>query len=107
MAETLKPIEVSDDEMALDAIAEVPPGGHHFGTQHTLERYETAFYAPLVSDRMNFERWQESGKPDAARRANGIWKHFVESYEQPGIDPAIDEQLIAYAEMRKAEITAH
>jgi trimethylamine--corrinoid protein Co-methyltransferase len=106
MAETLKPIEVSEDELALDAIAEVPPGGHHFGTTHTLERYETAFYAPLVSDRTNFESWQDNGERDATKRANGIWKQLVESYVQPAIDPAIDEQLIAYAEKRKAEIAA-
>jgi trimethylamine--corrinoid protein Co-methyltransferase len=106
MAETLRPIEVNEEEMALEAIDEVPPGGHHFGTAHTLERYETAFYAPLVSDRMNFEAWQENGEQDAAMRANGIWKRLVETYEQPDVDPAIDEQLIAYAAKRRAEITA-
>jgi trimethylamine--corrinoid protein Co-methyltransferase len=106
MAEALKPIEVTEDELALDAIDEVPPGGHHFGTTHTLERYETAFYAPLVSDRMNFESWQESGEPDAARRANRIWKKLIDTYEKPDIDPAIEEALIAYADKRRAEIAA-
>ena len=43
MAETMQPIIVDSDELALEAIAEVPPGGHHFGTAHTLERYTTAF----------------------------------------------------------------
>ena len=61
IAETLKPIAVNDDELALDAIDEVPPGGHHFGTAHTLERYESAFYAPMLSSRQNFEVWQEQG----------------------------------------------
>jgi len=107
MAEVLRPIEVSEDELALDAIAEVPPGGHHFGTAHTLERYESAFYAPLVSDRTNFETWQERGEPDTARRANDIWKNLVRNYERPGTDQAIDEQLIAYADKRKAEIAAN
>ena len=37
-AEYLRPIAFSDDELALDAIAEVGPGGHHFGTAHTLQR---------------------------------------------------------------------
>ena len=106
MAEMMRPIDVSDEEMALDAIAEVPPGGHHFGTTHTLERYETAFYSPLVSDRTNFEAWQENGEKDAAARANGIWKRLVQTYEQPAIDPAIEEQLVAYAEKRKAAIAA-
>ncbi|NIR99342.1 MAG: methyltransferase, partial [Gammaproteobacteria bacterium] len=58
MAEYLKPLEVNDRALGLDTIAEVPPGGHFFGTRHTLDRYEDAFYAPLLSDGSNFETWQ-------------------------------------------------
>jgi trimethylamine--corrinoid protein Co-methyltransferase len=105
MAEYLRPIELSDDELALDAIAEVEPGGHHFGTAHTLERYESAFYAPIVSSRENFESWQEAGSNDAAVRANGIWKQLLNEYQQPPLDPAIDDALVDYVERRKQEIT--
>lgn len=107
MAETLKPIVVNDDELALSAIAEVPPGGHHFGTAHTLERYETAFYTPLVSNRQNFEAWQESGSVDTAQRANAIWKQLLAEYEKPDIDPAIEEALTSYADKRKEAIAKH
>ena len=103
MAEYLRPIEISDDELALDAIAEVGPGGHHFGTAHTLQRYESAFYAPLVSSRENFESWQEAGSTDAAMRANAIWKQMLKDYEQPPLDAAIDEALVDYVERRKQE----
>jgi trimethylamine--corrinoid protein Co-methyltransferase len=104
MAETLKPIVVNDDELALATIAEVPPGGHHFGTAHTLERYETAFYAPLLSDRQNFEAWQDGGSVDTAQRANKIWKQLLAEYEKPAIDPATEEALQSYADKRKEEI---
>ncbi|RZV35097.1 MAG: methyltransferase [Chromatiales bacterium] len=103
MAEYLRPIELSDDELALDAIAEVGPGGHHFGTAHTLARYETAFYAPLISSRENFESWQEAGSADAATRANATWKQMLQDYEQPPLDAAIDEALVDYVERRKQE----
>jgi trimethylamine--corrinoid protein Co-methyltransferase len=104
MAEYLRPIEFSDDELALDAIAEVGPGGHHFGTAHTLQRYESAFYEPIVSSRVNFESWQEAGSEDAAMRANTIWKQMLRDYEQPPLDAAIDEALVDYVERRKQEI---
>ncbi|MDZ7645663.1 MAG: trimethylamine methyltransferase family protein [Woeseiaceae bacterium] len=104
MTEWMKPILCNDDEMALDAIAGVPPGGHHFGTEHTLARYEHAFYAPILSDRQNFEVWQEGGSMDAAVRANAIWKKLLAEYQKPGIDPAIEEALVAYVEKRKKEI---
>ena len=106
MAEYLRPIEVSDDELALDAIAEVSPGGHHFGTSHTLERYESAFYTPMLSNRQNFEAWQESGSIDISARANTIWKQLLREYEQPPLDPAIDEALVEYVSKRKQTIMA-
>ena len=103
MAETLLPIEVNTDTLGLDAMAEAGPGGHFFGTAHTLERYETAFYEPMVSDWRNFESWEEAGSADATQRANGIWKQMLKDYKQPPLDPAIDEELKAFIARRKEE----
>ncbi len=102
MAEYLRPIEVSEETIALDAIAEAGPGGHFFGVAHTLSRYETAFYQPFLSDQRNFETWAESGSPDAQSRANAIWKQLLRDYEQPPLDPAVDEALADYVNRRKA-----
>ena len=106
IAEYLRPIEVDDDELAVEAIAEVGPGGHHFGTAHTLARYEHAFYTPLVSTRQNFESWQEAGSRDIAARANQTWKQLLNEYQQPALDPAIDEALVAYADQRRPTLLA-
>jgi trimethylamine--corrinoid protein Co-methyltransferase len=106
MVEYMRPIEVSDDDLALDAIAEVGPGGHHFGTSHTLERYESAFYSPIISNRQNFEAWQEAGSIDSAARANAIWKQLLQEYEQPALDPAIDDALVDYVSRRKLELAS-
>ncbi len=106
MAEYLRPIEVSEDELALNAIAEVGPGGHHFGTSHTLDRYESAFYTPILLNRQNFESWQESGSIDISARANMIWKQLLREYEQPPLDPSIDEALVEYVSKRKQALMA-
>jgi trimethylamine--corrinoid protein Co-methyltransferase len=106
MAEYLRPIDVNDDELAVDAIAEVGPGGHHFGTSHTLARYETAFYAPMLADRRNFESWQEAGSRDIATRANATWKQMLNEYVQPALDPAVDEALVSYADQRRPVLMA-
>jgi trimethylamine--corrinoid protein Co-methyltransferase len=82
----------------------VGPGGHHFDTAHTLERYGSAFYEPLVSIRQGFENWQESGRQDAAQRAHLKWKELLAGYQQPPLDPGIDEALREYVERRKREI---
>jgi trimethylamine--corrinoid protein Co-methyltransferase len=101
MAETLRPIEVNEDTLAVEAIAEVGPAGHFFGAAHTLARYETAFYTPLLSDWRNFKSWEEAGSPDALKRANALWKRLLQEYTQPPLDPAIDEALAAYVRRRK------
>ena len=106
MAEYLCPIEVSADELAVAAIAEVGPGGHHFGTSHTLERYESAFYTPILSNRQNFEAWQGSGSLDIGARANTIWKQLLNEYEQPPLDVAIDDALVDYVARRKETLMA-
>ncbi|MFQ5785859.1 MAG: trimethylamine methyltransferase family protein [Alphaproteobacteria bacterium] len=103
MAEFLRPIEVNDKTLGLDAIAGVGPGGHFFGAAHTLERYETAFYAPLVSDWRNFETWEEAGSLTATERANAIWKQMLADYEPPPLDPAIEEALRDFITRRKRE----
>jgi trimethylamine---corrinoid protein Co-methyltransferase len=33
--------------------------------------------------------------------ANKAWKQLLESYEDPGLDPAIDEELQAYIASRR------
>ena len=73
IAEVLQPLVVDEASLGFDAIADVGPGGHFFGTAHTLERYETAFYKPLVSDWRNFETWQADGarRPRSGPTASG------------------------------------
>ena len=104
IAEFLRPIEVDEGTLAFEAIAEVGPGGHFFGAQHTLERYETAFYEPLVSDWRNFEAWAEDGGLTATQRANGIWKGLLDDYEPPEIDVGVIEELKAFVDKRKEQI---
>lgn len=104
MAEYLRPLVVDEDTLALSAMREVAPAGHYFGAAHTLERYDTAFYTPIVSDWSNYESWNEGGRLDAQQRANGIWKQLLREYEPPPIDPAVDEALKDFVARRKLEL---
>ena len=106
MSEVVQPIAVDEATMGPDAIAEVGPGGHFFGAAHTLERYETAFYRPMLSDWRNFETWQEDGARTATERANRIWKQLLAEYEPPPLEPSVAEALDAFVERRRAELIA-
>ena len=104
MEEYLQPIVVDTDSLGLDAIAEVGPGGHFFGSPHTMQRYEKAFYSPMLSDWRNFENWSESGSVDALHRAHRVWKQLLDESESPPLDPAIDEELTEFVARRKQEL---
>jgi len=103
MAEVLRPVSVTAADLAVDAIEAVGPGGHFFGSPHTLERYETAFYQPMLSDWRNFESWEENGAMDATQRAHRIYKQLLAGYEQPPLEPAIKEELEAFIALRKEQ----
>ena len=99
----LAPVAVSDDDLAFEAIREVGHGGHFFGIEHTQNRYETAFYAPFLSDWSNYENWEERGAVRTPERANRLWKQILAEFEEPPMDPAVREELAAFVERRKAE----
>ncbi len=106
MMEFLKPIQVDDEELGLDAIARVPTGGHFFGDAHTLQRYEHAFYQPLVSDWQSHGNWELAGAKDATQRATDVWQRALNEYEQPPMPAEIRAELEAYATQRRAAIGA-
>jgi trimethylamine--corrinoid protein Co-methyltransferase len=106
MSEVLTPLEVSKATLGFDALAEVGPGGHFFGSAHTLERYESAFYRPLVSDWRNFETWEADGAKSATERANSIWKRLLAEAVPPALDPSVAEELDAFVARRKREIVS-
>jgi len=98
-----EPLTTGPDDIAVDAIREVGPGGHFFGIQHTQDRYETAFYSPFLSDWSNFENWEERGAVTTVERANKVCKQILAEYEEPPMDEGIREELEAFVEKRKRE----
>ncbi|MCR9071580.1 MAG: trimethylamine methyltransferase family protein [Alphaproteobacteria bacterium] len=102
-AETLVPLGADDDEIGFDAIADVAPGGHFFSVEHTMSRYRSAFYEPMLSDWRNFGQWTEAGSETASTRANRIWKQRLADFVPPPVDPAIVEALDAFVARRREE----
>lgn len=103
IAEVCTPIKVDDAELALDAITEVGPGGHFFGVGHTLERFETAFYPPVVFSRTNHEQWIEEGSRGTDERATAVWKKVLADFEPPPIDDAVRASLDDFVDRRTSE----
>jgi trimethylamine--corrinoid protein Co-methyltransferase len=95
---------IDDETLALDMIASVGPGGHHFATPHTQARYRTEFYQSSLADRSNYDTWLACGSQETVRRAYLIWQELLARYQPPPLDPAIDEALQAYVNRREREL---
>lgn len=103
IAESFRAIDTSPAELAVEAISGVEPGGHFFGTDHTLERFRDAFYEPMTFARSNFEQWTEGGSLTALQRAHPVWKKVLADFEPPAVDDEIVAELEDFVGRRTAQ----
>ncbi len=98
-------IDFSEAAQAMDAFAEIGPGGHFLGARHTQEHFETAFWLGDMSDNGTYEQWVAEG---------GLWEHerasqkvcrLLNEYEAPQMDIAVREALNDFVARRTQEIT--
>jgi trimethylamine--corrinoid protein Co-methyltransferase len=104
MREQFTPMEIDEAALAFDAHVEVGHGGHFLGAMHTMERFRTCFYRPMLSSSENYERWMRGGGVDAAGRAGQIYQKKLAEYEPPPIDDAVRAELEEYVVRRRAEL---
>jgi trimethylamine--corrinoid protein Co-methyltransferase len=99
-------IDTSEERFAIDAMRAEGPGGMFLAADHTLAHFrEWMFMSPLFRSQA-YVTWQKQGSATTATLATAEWKKLLESYEDPGIDPAVDEELQEYMQRRRAEIEA-
>ncbi len=98
------PLEIDEDSLAFGAHEEVGHGGHFLGAMHTMERFRTCFYRPMLSSSENYERWMRGGGADAAARAAKIYKARLAEYEQPPLDDAVRQELEEFVVRRRKEL---
>ncbi len=99
-------IRWDDFDEALRAVRDVGPGGHYLGHPHTLENFQRAFFMPELFDNNSIEQWQAEGSHDINARANAHARTMLKEYEEPRLDPAVNEALLDYIARREREIPA-
>ncbi len=93
----IRGIEVNEETLALDQIAEVCMGGpgHYLGTDATLSRMQADYVYPTFGDRTSPKEWAELGKPDLIDKATARKEEILSMPSPARFDPLLDAQIRA------------
>ena len=92
-----------DLDEIFETIKDVGPGGHFLGAAHT--RKADLFIFPSQNN-VTYEQWDVEGRQDSEQVGLAKAKRWLARYEEPGIDPALDQTLLAFIAEREAVISA-
>lgn len=95
-----------DFDEGLAAIRDIGPGGHFLGHDHTLARFQDAFFMPRLFDNNSVEQWIAEGSQEITARALAEARALLADYQEPALDVAVDEALRDFIARREREIPA-
>ena len=99
-----KGVDISENGQAMDAIAEVGPGGHYLGCAHTQANFKDAFWRSEVLDYKPFETWADDGALDSEGLAADRVAKMLGDYQAPTLDQGIREALQYFVDTKKSSM---
>lgn len=86
-------ISVSDENLAVDLIEEIGPGGEFVGHPHTFARFKKEQSTTSLFDRSMRESWMEAGAMNLEERATAEAKRILETHVVPPLDDGVAQGL--------------
>lgn len=87
-------IEVTDETLSLDVIAQVVNGeGHFLGTPQSLAMMNTEYYYPHTADRQRRDDWLNDGGEDMWQTARRRAKEILKTHEPDPLSAEIDAAI--------------
>jgi len=85
-------ISYGDEEIALDVIDRVGPGGHYLGDEHTLNNFKR-IYSPQLFTRESYASWVNNGSKNLGEKVDEKVKNILETYTPKPLDAEICKAL--------------
>lgn len=89
----LQGVEVSDDDLALDVIAEVGPGGDFISHKHTRRHCRSGQWRPLLFNRASRVSWEEAGSLDLREKARRRALEILDAHTPPNLPADLIETI--------------
>lgn len=99
----LKGYDFDEDRFLFDDVMEVGPGGHFLYQDSTLD-YLDEHRRPLISNRADYEIWEDKGSKSAAQVAHDRWTKQLEEYVAPEMDATVLKELDSFIDRRCNEL---
>jgi trimethylamine--corrinoid protein Co-methyltransferase len=77
----IRGVDVDTETLGINTIENVGPGGNYITDEHTVKHMFKQFFYPTLAIRMNFDRWQEKGKPTPLTNAHELTRSWLEESE--------------------------
>ena len=84
----LQGLDIDQENLALDLIDKVGPGGQFIDSEHTLRHYRAAWY-PGILDRRSFQAWLEGGATSLKERARSKAMKLLDTHQVPPLQPDV------------------
>lgn len=89
-------MEFSEENLCLDLIAEVGPGGSYMDKMHTVKNMRKVAFLPDIATREMRERWVKEGRPDAQARALEKAKKILSQENKARFPEELDQKIRAH-----------
>ena len=87
-------IEVNEETLALDLIAELGPEGDYLSSEHTINHYRETWY-PRLFNRNHYDGWLAEDGQTLRRRSQKMVEEILESHTPEPLDGKIKKQIEA------------
>jgi trimethylamine--corrinoid protein Co-methyltransferase len=108
LLQCVRGITVNDEEMAMEVIKSVGPGGEFISHEHTFQNFRK-LSSPKLIDRYNRESWKANGSKDIVQKSYEQAREILENFKPEPLPENIQKQLkdiVEEAEAETAEIKA-
>jgi trimethylamine--corrinoid protein Co-methyltransferase len=87
--------EFNEDNLALDVIADIGPGGSFMVHKHTMKRMKTTALLPTLADRDARDKWEGKGALDTQARALRRAREILQRKNSAVFPPEVDGRIRA------------
>ncbi len=102
----LRPLDVSDDALALDEVAAVGPEGSYIDRDYTAEHFRDELWMPRLLDRRYYQAWQDDGAESMEIRCIREKERLLQSHTPEPLPAELRRAIDEVVAAAKRELTA-